>query len=251
MKYILLSILICTFRCSLSFSIRKIASSQKSSHRLRSSPGYTDSSPETESKLGFRNFKKVTMFTIIASTMAAKRSDASLFQSSQQDGVDEISSFRRIIADLISQLTPQTIANPIGVYSKTQFLKGNKEDSDVVLNYMEVYIKPLQTKMSRVAPTLELESTSQQRVQILPSLMKGHILELTQAIQELKADQQLREVQEIQETLDEFLSLASTKYKVQPFSTPAVLSDAQLFGPLGCEFWGKQRVEGSNACIEK
>jgi hypothetical protein len=128
-------------------------------------------------------------------------------------------------------------------------LKGGKEDSDVVLTYMETYIKPCQQKMSLVAPKLGLADADQKRAEILPQLMKGHIIELTQAIKEQKAESQAREVEEVQETLAEFLKLASSKFTVLPYVATRPLTDSELFGPLGCEFWGKQRVPGSNACI--
>ena len=57
-------------------------------------------------------------------------------------------------------------------------------------------------------------------------------------------------IKQVQETLDEFLKVASAKYKVKPFLPTRPLTDKELFGPLGCEFYGKQRVIGSNACIE-
>jgi hypothetical protein len=113
---------------------------------------------------------------------------------------------------------------------------------------METIIKPCQQKMSNLAPSLRLGEEAQTRLELLPQLMKGHIIELTQAIKEMKAESQAREVEEVQETLAEFLKLASTKYNVAPYRPTRPLSDAELYGPLGCEFWGKKRVPGSNAC---
>ena len=108
--------------------------------------------------------------------------------------------------------------------------------------------------MESLAPKLKLsDNVASERLAILPLLMKGHIAELTQAITEMKAPSQLREAEEVQETLAEYLKLASAdgKYSVQPYVPTRVLTDAELFGPLGCEFWGKKRVPGSNACIAK
>ena len=103
--------------------------------------------------------------------------------------------------------------------------------------------------MEEVAKNLKLPQESDQtRVEILPALMKGHMLELQQAIKEQKFDEMAKEVEEVQETLAEFLKLASTAYSVTPFVATRPLSDSELFGPLGCEFWGKTRVPGSNAC---
>ena len=135
------------------------------------------------------------------------------------------------------------------MYASTQVLKGSKEDADVVTTYLYTYISPMQKKMEEVAKNLKLPQESDQtRVEILPALMKGHMLELQQAIKEQKFDEMAKEVEEVQETLAEFLKLASTAYSVTPFVATRPLSDSELFGPLGCEFWGKTRVPGSNAC---
>jgi len=175
---------------------------------------------------------------------------AGLFTSYEQDVISEISSYQRPVAELYDQLKPSYVPNAIGVYSNTQVLKGGKDDSDVVLLYLEGYIKPCQIKMEKIAKLLQLPTLEEQKkVEILPLLMKGHIAELTQAINVQKADFQAREVQEVQETLADFLKLASTKYTVQPYIPIRPLSDSELFGPLGCEFWGKKRVVGSNQCI--
>ena len=177
------------------------------------------------------------------------KANAGFFTSNEQDQIDEIAKFQKPIFELLDQLKPVSIPNAIGVYSTTQVLKGGKEDSDVVLSYLEVYIKPLQRLMESVAGKLKLEPEDQKKVELQPLLLKGHIAELTQAIQSQKAVDQEREVEEVFETLGEFLKLASTKYSVTPYVPPRPLSDAELFGPLGCGFWGKKRVEGSNACV--
>lgn len=177
------------------------------------------------------------------------RANAGFFSSQEQDQIDEICKFQKPIAELLDQLRPSNIPNAVGVYSNAQVLKGGKEDSDVVLSYMEVFIKPCQRLMEKTAATLKLPSEEdQKKVEILPLLMKGHIAELTQAIQSMQAPAQEREVAEVQETLADFLKLASSKYTIAAYVAPRPLSDAELFGPLGCEFWGKKRVEGSNAC---
>lgn len=58
----------------------------------------------------------------------------------------------------------------------------------------------------------------------------------------------MKESLEVQETLQEFLKLASAKYDVTMYVEPSRISDKDLFGPLGCEFYGKKRIPGSNAC---
>eukprot|EP01038_Epipyxis_sp_PR26KG_P004457 gene4457-6303_t len=173
-----------------------------------------------------------------------------LFDSTEQNAVNDVSSFQKPIAELLDQLKPSYIPNPIGVYSQTQVLKSTKEDADVVLVYLETYIKPCQKKMEEGVKLIspKLDPSVQERFQLLPLLMKGHIAELNQAINEIKVESEGKEVQEVQETLAEYLKIASSKFDVVPYAPPRPLSDSELFGPLGCQFWGKTRVEGSNAC---
>jgi len=197
---------------------------------------------------------KTIMISAMSSIMilgsTAFDANAGLFTSYEQDVINEISSYQRPVAELYDQLKPSYVPNAIGVYANTQVLKGGKDDSDVVLLYLEGYIKPCQIKMEKISKLIQLSTLEEQKkIEILPLLMKGHIAELSQAIQIQKADFQAKEVQEVQETLADFLKLVSVKYTVQPYIPIRPLSDAELFGPLGCEFWGKKRVVGSNQCI--
>lgn len=103
--------------------------------------------------------------------------------------------------------------------------------------------------MLEAANKLKLANAADQtRIELLPLLMMGHILELNQAIKDMKADSQAREVEEVTETLAEYLKLASSKYSVNVYVAPRALTEKEYLGPLGCEFWGKKRIEGSNAC---
>ena len=196
--------------------------------------------------------RKIVAAAAIFSTFGfSRRANAGLFTSAEQDQIEQISSFQRPIYELLDQLRPAIVPNAVGVYVEAQVLKGSKEDSDVVLNYLETYIKPCQSKMLEAAPRLKLSNpTDQARIEVLPLLMTGHILELSQAIKEMKAESQAREVEEVIETLSEYLKLASSKYTVTPYVTPRALTEKDYLGPLGCEFWGKKRIEGSNACAE-
>ena len=173
-----------------------------------------------------------------------------IFPSAEQSALDDIAGFQKPVNELFDQLKPTLTPNPIGVWTEMQFLRDGPEDAAVVFLNMENYIKPLQTKMANVAPRLELPSTTDKdRIVLLPLLMKGHILELDAAIKTQKAEGMRKEVEEVQETLAEFLKLASTgKYDVARYIPSRPLTDKEYLGPLGCEFWGKVRVEGSNAC---
>jgi hypothetical protein len=195
--------------------------------------------------------KEASAVSVALSVLTFSRgAKAGLFQSDEQDAVDKINYYQKPVFELLSQLSPNVIPNAVGVFAKTQVLKDGKEDADVVLNYMSTYIVPCQTKMLEVAPKLKLKDpVAQTRLELLPLLMKGHILELTQAISSMKAENQAKEVKEVSETLAEYLLLASTQYKVVPYIAPGILTDKEYLGPFGCEFWGKKRIEGTNACM--
>jgi hypothetical protein len=187
--------------------------------------------------------------TFAAAFSISLSANAGWFSSAQQDLLDDISRYQKPVAQLLEQLRPNDIPNAIGIYTRTQLLKGGAEDSTVVYNYLANYINPLQEKMATIAPQLQLPNKEdQQKVETLPLLMKGHILELEQAIKSEKAPDQEREVSEVQETLADFLKLSATKYNIIPYVPNRPLSDKELFGPLSCEFWGKTRIPGSNQC---
>jgi hypothetical protein len=225
---------------------------------LRPSPRYIRtridmalSSPKSNADaMKIRALKTMKVLPVLALLPLASR--AGLFTTEEQDRIDDLCGYQRPINDLADQLKPTMVPNAVGVYSMTTQLKGGKEDSDAVRVYMEVYIKPVQKKMEELAPKIKLDdTTAQERLNVLPALMKGHILELTQAIESISGPDQLKEVEEVQETLAEFLKLSASKYSVKPFIPSRPLTDAELFGPLGCEFWGKARAVGSNNCVDR
>ena len=172
--------------------------------------------------------------------------------SSAQSQLDQIADYQRPIISLSDSLKPTLQPNAVGTYVELQLLKDGREDAAVVLTTMETYIKPLQKKMAALAPALSesLDSqTDKERVVVLPQLMQGHILELEEAIKTQQAKSELKEVEEVSETLSEFLKLGkSAKLEVEPFVPTRPLSDKDLFGPLGCEWWGRERILGSNSC---
>jgi hypothetical protein len=144
--------------------------------------------------------------------MPRRASAFELFGSASQKAVNDVSSFQKPVYELLSQLRPSNVPNAVGVYSTTQQLKGGKDDSDVVLLYLLNYITPLQKKMEESAGKLGLaDALAQERLELLPKLMQGHMLELRAAIQSMKAEEQRKEVEEVYETLTEFLKLASSK----------------------------------------
>mmetsp|Transcript_12698 Transcript_12698/g.21255 ORF Transcript_12698/g.21255 Transcript_12698/m.21255 type:complete len:262 (+) Transcript_12698:83-868(+) len=227
--------------------------SQRQSVVLRRTHCLTATSVENNrfDEMGIQ-WKKVVATVLSSTFLIGGNANAGFFTSAEQDSINEIQRYQKPVAELLDQLRPVDLPNAIGVYGKTQVLRGGKDDADVVLNYVETYIKPCQQKMEKVASKLQLpDADTQKKVEITPLEMKGHILELGQAIEAQKADFQAKEVEEVQETLGVFLKLASTKYEVKPFIPSRPLTDAELFGPLGCEFWGKVRIEGSNQCTDK
>lgn len=200
-----------------------------------------------------RESKATAIGGIVAAglVLGSKRAVAfDFFPSKEQEGVNAVSSFQKPVYEVLNQLRPYDTPNALGIYSKQQILKGGQDDSNVVLLYLINYITPLQQKMEEVAKGLSLEGSSQERIELLPKLMLGHTLELKAAIKSLKSEEQLKEVEEVWETLQEFLKLASTKYKVTQYVDIKQISDADLYGPFGCGFYGKKRAEGSNACVE-
>lgn len=213
------------------------------------------SQPQSSRDVSRRDFATLSRTLIGLGALATSVPNSArafdLFPSAEQQGVDAVSAFQKPVFELLNMLRPSNVPNALGVYSMQQQLKGGKDDSDVVLLYNINYIIPLQKKMDEVASKLKLgDQAAQERIELLPKLMLGHSLELKEAIKSMKADEQLKEVKEVEETLIEFLNLASQKYRVRPYVDVGQVSDKDLYGPLGCEFWGKVRAEGSNACID-
>ena len=191
----------------------------------------------------------VALSVSLSASSAANAGFPNLFPSAEQVALNDVSAYQKDVNEVIDMLKPTQQVDALGQYSVRQILKDSKEDCDVVANYMERKIKPMQVKMQALAPKLKTGSEeSRSRLEILPALMKGHIIELTQAVEKMSSTDELKELEEVQETLAEFLKISSGTYDVQPYTPVRPLTDKELYGPLGCEFWGKKRVPGSNAC---
>lgn len=204
-------------------------------------------SPRNPIKIA-KSFAKVVSISSVAFGVAISPSSASWFPSNEQKQVDQISLCQRPVQELLDQLRPVETPNAIGVFSKTQILRGGREDSAVVQNYLDTYIRPCQQKMEAAAKTIDTRNPEDKAaLGNLPLLMKGHIFELQSAIKLENAKEQEKEVEEVQETLADFLRIASQKYEVTPYM-PNRSTEKDLFGPLSCEYWGKVRVAGSNKC---
>eukprot|EP00953_Heterococcus_sp_UTEX-ZZ885_P008475 5086-Heterococcus_DN1.PRE.3 len=50
------------------------------------------------------------------------------------------------------------------------------------------------------------------------------------------------------ETLDEFLALAGTKYKVPVFEKQRAATSKEYYSVFGCEAWGQKQMKNSNQC---
>jgi hypothetical protein len=230
-------------------SMPRMHRSQKNSMISMSKDGREQKTRSTDQIVGFFRSGFAAVTIALSTCSFDNVAHAGIFDSAEQNAVYEINSYQKVVNELLDQLRPVEIPNAVGVYLKTQILKGGAEDSNVVLNYQDTYFKPLQVKMEQASKSLALKSPEEQeKLKSLPLLMKGHILELSQAINEQSAGNQAKEVEEIQETLADFLKLASSTYKVEPYIPPRPLTDKEFFGPLGCEFWGRQRMPGSNQC---
>lgn len=132
-------------------------------------------------------------------------------------------------------------------------LRGGNEDSQVVRRYKDTYYDPSIAKMMELAPKLKLDSKKQERVELLPLLLKGHYLELDTAITKKDAKEQLEEMTEAADTMNEFLTLAADKYTVPKIYIfdPSGYKPERDYGPFACEFWGRERLAGSNKCVPK
>lgn len=136
---------------------------------------------------------------------------------------------------------------------KSKQLKGGKDDSATVVRYMDAHYKPLQEKMVTLAPKMKVgDEEKQKRLETLPLLLKGHLFELAAAARTGVAAEQLQEMEEVAESVDEFLALAreSGRYQVRDYLGPAPEFDVKReYGPFACEFWGKVRLPESNVCV--
>jgi len=96
-----------------------------------------------------------------------------------------------------------------------------KAKKEVIRATEEVLI-PLQAAMIEVAPTLGLEGEFQRQAETQPLLLKGHLIELQEAVDNAQFSEYVskrtkdsypggkveRELEEVEETIDEFLRLA-------------------------------------------
>ncbi len=153
-------------------------------------------------------------------------------------GLDEVARAREKVEEVLAGL-------------KSKQLKGGKEDSSTVIRYLDAHYKPLQEKMVALAPKLKLDDKEkQERAETLPLLLKGHLLELVAAARKGDAAEQLEEMEEVAESVDEFLALGALKYQVKSYLGPKPEFDVMKeYGPFSCEFYGKVRLPESNVCI--
>mmetsp|Transcript_1244 Transcript_1244/g.1656 ORF Transcript_1244/g.1656 Transcript_1244/m.1656 type:complete len:242 (-) Transcript_1244:200-925(-) len=156
-------------------------------------------------------------------------------KSQEQKNVEEIAKYRVPVEKVVKEL-------------KSKQLRGGPDDSFVVINYLKTYYDPMQVKMVEVAKTLNLEAEKQKKIETLPLLMKGHLLELQQACVAQSAKDQLEEMEEVEETLAEFLTLAQSKYNIPELVDSRSATPEEYFGAFGCEFWGLKRRKDSNYC---
>ena len=88
--------------------------------------------------------------------------------------------------------------------------------------YTSIVLEPLQEAMAKTSPTLGLAPEQQKQAELLPQLLKGHMLEYTDAVSKDRFDVYVskttgktykggkveREMEEIVETAEEWLALA-------------------------------------------
>lgn len=136
-------------------------------------------SPRTQASQSVRQIAQASL-GILGGLVATQRANA-FFESEGQLLTNDVSKYQRPVSDLVCQLQPTEQPNAVGVYAKSQMLKGGSEDSAVVLVYLSTYINPLQKAMVKAVNKIDIPENNE-RLKILPGLMLGHSLELKQAI---------------------------------------------------------------------
>jgi hypothetical protein len=86
-------------------------------------------------------FKSLISITTAASvlTYSSQSAKAGLFQSAEQDAVQELNSYQKPIFELLTQLRPAMTPNAVGFFAMSQTLKGGKEDSGKIQLNDEIY----------------------------------------------------------------------------------------------------------------
>lgn len=195
----------------------------------------------------------IASILIAASPFTSSAAQAGWFGPSEvEKQINDLCACQKQVTILHQQLTPTVLRNSIGVEMPMQLLKGGVEDSAFVQTTLDTVLKPCQAKMQSLTPQLtQLDEETQKKITNLPLLMKGHLLELQQAVNSLKASEQEKEVAEVEETLNDYLTAVNNKYPVSFYQgkDKQYLSDKEYYGPFGCEFWGKVRLEGSKTCV--
>lgn len=98
---------------------------------------------------------------------------------------------------------PANIPPPAAVLTqlKEKKLKGGADDSAVVVRYADSIYKPMQERLVALAPQIKLPAEGegaeekQKRLETLPFLLKGHLLELAAACRSGDAKEQLQEME--------------------------------------------------------
>ena len=88
--------------------------------------------PRSNSESFTRDIKRCSKLIPLLLTPLSVR--AGLFTSAEQDALNDISGYQKVVAELLDQLKPMPVNNAVGVSIPTQILKGGKEDSNVVRN---------------------------------------------------------------------------------------------------------------------
>jgi hypothetical protein len=95
-------------------------------------------------------FKSLISITTAASvlTYSSQSAKAGLFQSEEQDKVEELNKYQKPIFELLQQLRPTMTPNTVGFFAMSQTLKGGKEDSGKILLDDEIYLPQDEMKSS-------------------------------------------------------------------------------------------------------
>lgn len=128
---------------------------------------------------------------------------------------------------------------------RTKELKGGAEDSQTVFRYSKTYFGILGAKLAEGAAVATAEEADKGALKSLADQFKEETASLEAACRSGSAEDQMKEISDMEEVLNKYLSIANV---AQVTKTEAE-ADAFL-GPFACSFWGLKRKPGSNQCVD-
>ena len=129
------------------------------------------------------------------------------------------------------------------------------EGAIVVLQTLAVQFSSTVQTMSKASESMDLlDADEREKAAALATGLAAELERTKQGCRDRKAGAQLVGVQRASAIIDEYLTLAGSKYKVQAAAPPPQYSKdnkefmSQYFGLFSCEGQGLERIPGSNSC---